>query len=98
MKIGIIAAMEEELSLLLANLLDAQEHQVLSKTYYTGRFGKHELILVQSGVGKVMSAMTVAILVEHFKAQAIIKYRISRGSRFTFSDWRCGGCRSVSVS
>lgn len=72
MKIGIIAAMEEELSLLLANLLDAQEHQVLSKTYYTGRFGKHELILVQSGVGKVMSAMTVAILVEHFKAQAII--------------------------
>lgn len=31
MKIGIIAAMEEELSLLLANLLDAQEHQVLSK-------------------------------------------------------------------
>ncbi|HHD4690820.1 TPA: 5'-methylthioadenosine/S-adenosylhomocysteine nucleosidase, partial [Streptococcus pyogenes] len=43
MKIGIIAAMEEELSLLLANLLDAQEHQVLSKTYYTGRFGKHEL-------------------------------------------------------
>ena len=29
MKIGIIAAMEEELRLLLENLLDCQEHQVL---------------------------------------------------------------------
>ncbi|WP_262368341.1 5'-methylthioadenosine/S-adenosylhomocysteine nucleosidase, partial [Streptococcus pyogenes] len=52
-------------------MLDAQEHQVEKKTYYTGRIGKHELIVVQSGVGKVMSAMKEAILVEHFKAQAI---------------------------
>ncbi|MDW7796480.1 UNVERIFIED_CONTAM: 5'-methylthioadenosine/adenosylhomocysteine nucleosidase [Streptococcus canis] len=72
MKIGIIAAMEEELRLLLENLLDCQEHQVLSNTYYTGHYGQHDLILVQSGIGKVMSAMTVAILVDHFQAEAII--------------------------
>lgn len=72
MKIGIIAAMEEELRFLLEQLQDSQEHQLLSNTYYTGRLGRHELILVQSGVGKVMSAMTVAMLAEHFKADAII--------------------------
>jgi len=72
MKIGIIAAMEEELRFLLEQLHDSQEHQVLSNTYYTGRLGHHELILVQSGVGKVMSAMTVAMLAEHFQADAII--------------------------
>ncbi|HEL0026909.1 TPA: 5'-methylthioadenosine/adenosylhomocysteine nucleosidase [Streptococcus equi subsp. zooepidemicus] len=72
MKIGIIAAMEEELRFLLEQLQDSQEHQLLSNTYYTGRLGRHELILVQSGVGKVMSAMTVAMLAEHFQADAII--------------------------
>src|SRR3712207_3731925 len=72
MKIGIIAAMEEELRFLLEQLHDSQEHQVLSNTYYTGRLGRHELILVQSGVGKVMSAMTVAMLAERFQADAII--------------------------
>ncbi|MCC9880718.1 5'-methylthioadenosine/adenosylhomocysteine nucleosidase, partial [Streptococcus agalactiae] len=40
--------------------------------YYSGRYGEHELVLVQSGVGKVMSAMSVAILVESFKVDAII--------------------------
>ncbi|HEK9989865.1 TPA: 5'-methylthioadenosine/adenosylhomocysteine nucleosidase [Streptococcus equi subsp. zooepidemicus] len=72
MKIGIIAAMEEELRFLLEQLQDSQEHQLLSNTYYTGRLGRHELVLVQSGVGKVMSAMTVAMLAEHFQADAII--------------------------
>lgn len=72
MKIGIIAAMEEELNSLLEALTSKTESSVLGNTYYSGRFGKHELVLVQSGIGKVMSAMTVAILVENFNVQAII--------------------------
>ncbi|HFE9209695.1 TPA: 5'-methylthioadenosine/adenosylhomocysteine nucleosidase [Streptococcus agalactiae] len=72
MKIGIIAAMEEELKLLVENLEDKSQETVLSNVYYSGRYGEHELVLVQSGVGKVMSAMSVAILVEGFKVDAII--------------------------
>ncbi|HEO3606182.1 TPA: 5'-methylthioadenosine/adenosylhomocysteine nucleosidase [Streptococcus agalactiae] len=72
MKIGIIAAMEEELKLLVENLEDKPQETVLSNVYYSGRYGEHELVLVQSGVGKVMSAMSVAILVESFKVDAII--------------------------
>lgn len=72
MKIGIIAAMEEELKLLVENLEDKSQETVLSNVYYSGRYGEHELILVQSGVGKVMSAMSVAILAESFKVDAII--------------------------
>ncbi|MCC9970014.1 5'-methylthioadenosine/adenosylhomocysteine nucleosidase, partial [Streptococcus agalactiae] len=70
--IGIIAAMEEELKLLVENLEDKSQETVLSNVYYSGRYGEHELVLVQSGVGKVMSAMSVAILVESFKVDAII--------------------------
>ncbi|HFH9231996.1 TPA: 5'-methylthioadenosine/adenosylhomocysteine nucleosidase [Streptococcus agalactiae] len=72
MKIGIIAAMEEELKLLVENLEDKSQETVLSNVYYSGRYGEHELVLVQSGVGKVMSAMSVAILVESFKVDVII--------------------------
>ena len=52
MKIGIIAAMPEELVHLTQNLDRAQEVQVLGNTYYTGTVGKTEVVLVQSGIGR----------------------------------------------
>ena len=72
MKIGIIAAMPEELVHLTQNLDRTQEVQVLGNTYYTGTVGKTEVVLVQSGIGKVMSAMSVAVLADHFQVEAII--------------------------
>ena len=54
MKIGIIAAMEQELVLLVEQLENKVEKIVLGNIYYTGRLGKHDVVLVQSGVGKVM--------------------------------------------
>ena len=72
MKIGIIAAMPEELVHLTQNLDRAQEVQVLGNTYYTGTVGKTEVVLVQSGIGKVMSAMSVAVLADHFQVDAVI--------------------------
>ena len=72
MKIGIIAAMEEELKLLVENLGDKTEHDVLGNTYYEGKLGNHQVVLVQSGIGKVMSAMSVAILSDHFGVDAVI--------------------------
>ncbi|KHD45716.1 5'-methylthioadenosine/adenosylhomocysteine nucleosidase [Streptococcus hongkongensis] len=72
MKIGIIAAMEEELKTLLEALSDKNEQVILGTSYYSGRIGQHDLVLVQSGIGKVMSAMTVAMLAENFKVEAII--------------------------
>ena len=72
MKIGIIAAMPEELLYLTQNLDKHQEVQVLGNTYYTGSVGNIEVVLVQSGIGKVMSAMSVAILADHFQVEAII--------------------------
>ena len=41
MKIGIIAAMPEELKLLVEHLEMAEKHQRLGHVYYTGRIGHH---------------------------------------------------------
>ena len=65
MKIGIIAAMPEELAYLVQHLDNAQEQVVLGNTYHTGTIASHKVVLVESGIGKVMSAMSVAILADH---------------------------------
>ncbi|WP_057490473.1 5'-methylthioadenosine/adenosylhomocysteine nucleosidase [Streptococcus orisasini] len=72
MKIGIIAAMDEELKLLLEKLSQKTEDVCLGRTYYSGRLGRHDVVLVRSGVGKVMSAMSVAVLADHFAVDALI--------------------------
>ncbi|MBJ8326011.1 5'-methylthioadenosine/adenosylhomocysteine nucleosidase [Streptococcus pacificus] len=72
MKIGIIAAMEEELHYLVNNLAEKKETLVLNQSYFSGKIGQHEVILVQSGIGKVMSAMSVAVLADHFGVSVII--------------------------
>ena len=91
MKIGIIAAMPEELVHLTQNLAKAQEVQVLENTYYTGTVGKTEVVLVQSGIGKVMSAMSVAVLADHFQVKPS-QYRIGRCSCRRDCRWRCSDC------
>ena len=72
MKIGIIAAMPEELVYLIQHLDDASEEKVLGNSYHTGKIGSAELVLVESGIGKVMSAISVAILADHFQVDAVI--------------------------
>lgn len=57
---------------MLLALEDKKEVVVLGKTYFEGRIGRHEVVLVQSGIGKVLSAMSVAILAETFGVDAII--------------------------
>ncbi len=72
MKFGIIAAMPQELKILVEQLQDKVESDVLGRTYYQGRIGQHKVVLVQSGIGKVMSAMSVAILADRFEVDAIV--------------------------
>ncbi|MBF0778127.1 5'-methylthioadenosine/adenosylhomocysteine nucleosidase [Streptococcus cuniculi] len=72
MKFGVIAAMPEELKVLVEALEHGVEEVVLGRTYYRGQLGQHEVVLVQSGVGKVMSAMSVAILAQQFQVDIIV--------------------------
>lgn len=72
MRIGIIAAMEEELRELLTQLTERVDQQVLGRMYHSGRLRGQAVVLVQSGIGKVMSAMSVAVLVDHFGVTAVL--------------------------
>ena len=72
MKIGIIAAMPEEIALLVDNLENAGKQIRHNFIFHTGSIGRHEVVLVQSGIGKVMSALAVTLLVQLFEVDALI--------------------------
>ena len=72
MILGIICAMEEELRTLVENLDQASKITRHGYVFHTGSIGRHEVVLVQSGIGKVMSAMAVTLLVEVFSVDGII--------------------------
>ncbi|GFH42528.1 5'-methylthioadenosine/S-adenosylhomocysteine nucleosidase [Lactococcus hodotermopsidis] len=72
MKIGIIAAMDEELKILADTLKKPEKATRHGFVFYTGIIGRHDIVLVKSGIGKVMSAVAVTLLVELFHVDGIV--------------------------
>lgn len=72
MKIGIIAAMDEEIRTLVNRLDNSGKHTRHNLVFYTGAIGRHDVVLVQAGIGKVMSALAVSYLVDIFEVDTII--------------------------
>ncbi|MBS4217069.1 5'-methylthioadenosine/S-adenosylhomocysteine nucleosidase [Bacillus sp. FJAT-49711] len=72
MKIAIIGAMEEEVSLLRSNITDKQMNEVAGCEFTSGQIGEKEVILLKSGIGKVNAAMSTTILLEKYKPDLII--------------------------
>lgn len=72
MRIGIIGAMEQEVTLLRAELTAATSVQHGPLTFYVGQYGEHDIILLQCGIGKVAAAMGTTLLLEHFAPDCVI--------------------------
>ncbi|NQD65508.1 5'-methylthioadenosine/S-adenosylhomocysteine nucleosidase [Bacillus haikouensis] len=72
MKIAIIGAMEEEVALLRDNISNPQTETIAGCEYTSGTMKDKEVILLRSGIGKVNAAMSTAVLLQHFKPDAII--------------------------
>ena len=70
--IGIIGAMEPEVALLRQQIDDISSTELGGYTFYSGKLSGMAVVLVQSGIGKVASALATALLIQHFKPDAII--------------------------
>lgn len=71
-KLGIIAAMEEELRIIKNEIQNREQVDIAHMSFYTGSIYGQELVIVQSGIGKVNAAMAAVILAEKFDVDAII--------------------------
>ncbi|ASV68914.1 5'-methylthioadenosine/S-adenosylhomocysteine nucleosidase [Cytobacillus sp. FSL W7-1323] len=72
MKIAIIGAMEEEVTI-LRDHMDEKQQQVIAGCEYTeGKMNGADVVLLRSGIGKVSAAMSTTILLEKFKPDYVI--------------------------
>ncbi len=82
MKYGIIGAMEEEVAYVKAHMDDLEESIIANCTFYSGTIEGKEVVLLQSGIGKVNAAMATTILMERYNPDLVI----NTGSAGGFSD------------
>ena len=69
---GIIAAMQEEMQEIKKIMVEIEEKKVYELTFFEGKINEKNVVLVESGVGKVNAARTTQILIDNFKVEAII--------------------------
>ncbi len=79
MKIGIIAAMAEELSLLKNSLEDVTTNTIGQFKYHTGVLDGVEVILFQSGIGKVNAAVGATLLLDKFNPDCVLNTGVAGG-------------------
>ena len=72
MKIGIIGAMAQEVTLLREHLENQTTWQKAGATFYQGTIGKHEVIVVQTGIGKVLASITTSLLIQQYGVALVI--------------------------
>ena len=77
--IGIIGAMQSEIELLKASMEGLQEDRKAGMIFYTGKLQGHDVVLSRSGMGKVNAAVCAQVMIDIFRADALINTGIAGG-------------------
>lgn len=72
MTIGIIGAMEEEVELLKNSMSSVEEIVIGGAKFYIGEIASKEVVLLESGIGKVNAALGTTLMADRFKPEVII--------------------------
>lgn len=72
MKIGIIGAMEQEVAILKDAINNVQQVSKAGCTYFIGQIHGVDVVLLQSGIGKVAAAIGTTILLEEYQPDVVI--------------------------
>ncbi|AMS07934.1 5'-methylthioadenosine nucleosidase [Limosilactobacillus oris] len=72
MRFGIICAMPEEIKELKAQLTNESTKQIGGKDYYFGQISSQDVVLVESGIGKVEAGITTEHLITDCGADVVI--------------------------
>lgn len=78
-RLGVIAALPQELGDILAHLSDATIERRAQRDYHCGRVGPQAIVAVTARVGKVAAASTATTLIERFGVDAIVFVGVAGG-------------------
>lgn len=79
--IGIIGAMDEEISQLVEKMSNVGSTELAGMVFYKGRLEDRDAVVVRSGIGKVNAAMCTQILVAYFHVDAVINTGVAGSLR-----------------
>lgn len=77
MYIGIIGAMESEISLLLEKIQEVKVNKIGPFVYYSGKVYNKQVVVVQSLEGKVNAAICTQLLIENFDIDYILNIGVA---------------------
>jgi len=79
MKIGIIGAIDEELSKLKSVIKNLKTEKIEELVFYTGSLKEKDVVLVKSGVGKVNASICTTLLISRFNVTKVIFAGVAGG-------------------
>ncbi|MFR9605122.1 MAG: 5'-methylthioadenosine/S-adenosylhomocysteine nucleosidase, partial [Rikenellaceae bacterium] len=101
--IGIIVAMQSEMELLREQLTNTKTQNIGHTTFTLGEISSREVVVAQSGIGKVNSALTAREMIATYSPDIIINTGVAGGldaslhvgdivvaSETTYNDAWCG--------
>ena len=75
--LGIIGAMKAEVEQLKQEMKQPEIVTVAGMEFYKGTIGENEVVVVQSGIGKVSAALCVQILADRFGVDGVVNTGIA---------------------
>lgn len=72
MRIGIITATEEEITAIKKYITSSKINKIFDLDFINGMIGKNEVVLCESGVGKVNASRTTQLLIDNYDVDCII--------------------------
>lgn len=70
--IGVIAAMQVEVEALVALMCEVEKVEISGLSFFKGRISNQQVVLVQSGIGKIKATFSTFSLIHHFKPEYIL--------------------------
>lgn len=80
-KLGIIGAMDEEVSILKEKLEAEQVKTIASMDFHVGKLEGKDVVIVRSGIGKVNAAVCAQILISVFEVDCVINTGVAGSLR-----------------
>ncbi len=75
--IGIIGAMDEEISFIreISEIISAKN--ILGLDFFLGKYASNSVVIVKSGIGKVNAAACTQVLIDHFAVDCVINVGVA---------------------
>ncbi len=83
MKLLIVGAMDSEIEFLKANLENIKEEEYCNFKFYFGNIDNKNIILVKSGIGRVMAGLLIGIAKSKYQFDAVINLGVAGGAKGT---------------